>query len=79
MAKAEEFKIVIDKDGRIRMDFRGMSGESYRRIKEMLEETVGKTERIELAAGDAMPPGGVERKDSAEAESGDEEKLRGNS
>lgn len=56
MADAEEFKITIDRDGRIKMDFRGMNEESYRRIVQMLEETVGTVKPLEVEAGEEPPP-----------------------
>ena len=54
MSKPEEFKIHIDDEGRIRMDFRGMKPSSYRRIIEMLEETVGPVSIPDL--GEDEPP-----------------------
>jgi hypothetical protein len=62
MAQAEEFTVVIGADGRIRIDFRGMSESSYRRIVEMLEETVGPVEPIEIEAGEDEPPKVQERR-----------------
>lgn len=54
MAKPEEFEVIIDKDGRIRLDMRGMSAESYRRIVEVLNETVGPVQEVESEEDD--PP-----------------------
>ena len=54
MAKPEEFEVIIDKDGRIRLDMRGMSAESYRRIVEVLQETVGPVQEVESEEDD--PP-----------------------
>lgn len=56
MAEIEEFEVTIDRDGRIRLDFRGMSESSYRRIVEVLQETVGPVERLDLEAGGDEPP-----------------------
>jgi hypothetical protein len=62
MAKPEEFKFTIDKDGKILLDFRGMEEASYRRILELLQETVGPAEALEAQADEAEPPGVYERK-----------------
>ena len=77
MSTPEEFEVVIGKDGRIRLDFRGMNEESYRRIVQVLEETVGPAEALEAEAEEASPPG-VQRYGSGEtsAHDRDEESLR---
>ncbi|GEM_PF-5444021 len=69
MAEAEEFEIVIEPDGQVRMDLRGVSAESYRRIVDLLRETVGHVQEIEV--GDATPPPVV--RTAAEDESAQEE------
>lgn len=73
MAKPEEFKFTIDKDGKIVLDFRGMEEASYRRILQLLEETVGPTEAAEAQADEASPPGVYERK---RAQTGEQEELK---
>lgn len=57
MARPEEFKITIDKDGRIHLDFRGMEESSYRRILEALQEAVGPVEAAGTQFDEADPPG----------------------
>ena len=61
MAEREEFEVSIDANGRIKLDFRGMSESSYRRIVQMLEETVGRVEPLDLEAGEDAPPKVIER------------------
>jgi hypothetical protein len=56
MAKPEEFKFTIDKDGRIQLDFRGMEESAWRRILELLQETVGPAESVEVQSDEAEPP-----------------------
>lgn len=68
MAKPEEFKFTIDKDGRVRLDFRGMEESSYRRILELLQESVGPTESVEAQSDEAEPPGVYEQRKKAEEE-----------
>lgn len=68
MAKPEEFKFTIDKDGRVHLDFRGMEESSYRRILELLQETVGPTEAVEAQRDEAEPPGVYEQRRIAEEE-----------
>ena len=54
MAKPEEFRIQIEPDGRVVLDGRGMELTSYRRIVELLEETVGPVQELDRAPDD--PP-----------------------
>lgn len=54
MAKPEEFKIRIEPDGRIILNIDGMEESSYRRILELLEETVGPVSEVNIEPGD--PP-----------------------
>lgn len=75
MAKPEEFIVTIGPDGRIILDFRGMTEESYRRIVETLQETVGPVERIEVQA-DQSPPGGVRELDSAKIKEEEKAELK---
>ena len=56
MARPEEFEITIDADGRIVLNFNGMTETSYRRIVEVLRETVGPIESLELEAEEGDPP-----------------------
>lgn len=56
MAIPEEFEVVIGADGKIRLDFRGMSVESYRRIVEVLQETVGPAEALDIESEEDAPP-----------------------
>lgn len=62
MAKPEEFKFTIDKDGKIQLDFRGMEESSYRRILEMLQDMVGPVETVEAQSDEAEPPGVYEHR-----------------
>lgn len=55
MAKPEEFEIEIGPDGKIRLDFRGMEVESYRRIVEMLRDTVGPIEALDVSDPEEPP------------------------
>lgn len=73
MAKSEEFKFTIDKDGRVKLDFRGMEESSYRRIVEMLQEMVGPVEAEEAQRDEAEPPGVYEQRKKMEQE---QEELR---
>lgn len=69
MARREEFKVTIDKDGRIHLDFRGMEESSYRRILEALQESVGPVEAADTQFDEADPPGVLElRKAQTEAQ-----------
>ena len=75
MAKPEEFEVLIDRDGRIRLDFRGMRESSYKRIVEVLRETVGPVEAINIEADDVDPPDVHERRPTESRQSVDEEHL----
>ena len=57
MAQREEFEVTIGPDGHLRLDFRGMNEESYRRIVEVLKETIGPVEPIGIVAEEGEPPG----------------------
>jgi hypothetical protein len=77
VATPEEFEVIIDKDGRIRLNFRGMCETSYRRIVEVLQETVGPAEAAEIGAEEAAPPRVREtREEKATAEAEDRIKNR---
>lgn len=54
MAKPQEFTITIDKDGQIILDMNGVREKSFKRILELLEETVGPVRVVEVTPGD--PP-----------------------
>jgi len=54
VVKPEEFRIQIEPDGRVVLDGRGMELTSYRRIAELLEETLGPVQELERAPND--PP-----------------------
>ena len=54
VAKPEEFTVRIEPDGRIILEVEGLEETSYRRILELLEETVGPVRQIEAAGGE--PP-----------------------
>lgn len=56
MARPEEFEITIGADGRIELNFNGMTETSYRRIIEVLRETVGPIESLKLEAEEGDPP-----------------------
>jgi hypothetical protein len=55
MSRPEEFTIHIEADGRIILDGRGMEETSYRRILELLRETIGPARPLALDRSD--PPG----------------------
>ena len=54
MAQPEEFTIHIEPDGRIVLEGEGLSETSYRKIIELLEETIGPVREIQLSPQD--PP-----------------------
>lgn len=56
MTLNEEFEVKITKDGRIYLDFRGMKESSYKRIVDLLQETVGPVHPHEIPAGEDDPP-----------------------
>jgi hypothetical protein len=49
MSQPEEFTIHIEPDGRIILDGAGMHETSYRRILELLEETVGPVRHLDAS------------------------------
>lgn len=53
-ARPEEFTIHIEPDGRIILDGQGMRETNFRRIIELLEETVGPVQQLEVSPSD--PP-----------------------
>ena len=73
MSEFEDIKIVIGKDGRIRVDLRGMSAESYRRVVDMLEETVGMVQEVE--AGEEEEPPKVRELIEEKSDQDEEERL----
>jgi hypothetical protein len=54
MSRPEEFTIQIEPDGRVIFKSGELEESSYRRILELLEETVGPAQAVE--AGQADPP-----------------------
>lgn len=77
MSRKEEFDVIITPDGKIRLDFRGMKEESYRRILEVLQETVGPVEPLEAEAEQDSPPGVREvHGDGAKRNADKEKRLR---
>ena len=54
MAEPEEFTIHIEPDGRIVLDGAGMHETSFRRIIQLLEETVGPVRQLDVSTD---PPG----------------------
>ena len=75
LAKPEEFRITIRPDGKIELDFRGMEISSYRRIVELLQETVGPLEAADTEAEEGTPPG-VHRAKEKKADQADEQDLK---
>lgn len=56
MASPQEFTVTILPDGRIVLDMNGIQETSYRRILEMLQETVGPAHLVEMLPGDPPQP-----------------------
>ena len=71
VVKPEEFTIRIEPDGRVILQADGLQETSYRRILELLEETVGPVREIEAAPGD--PPALLLRPATDHATSSEEE------
>ena len=72
MSIPEEFEVRIDKDGRIHLDFHGMEESSYKRIVEVLRETLGPVEEVTVEAEEA-DPATVELRRLNQKQSGKEE------
>lgn len=64
--------MTIHADGRIELDFRGMEATSYRRIIELLQDTVGPVEPAETETEEGTPPG-VQRATAKKAKHGAKE------
>ncbi len=78
MAKPEEFEIEIGPDGKIRLDFRGMEVQSYRRIVEMLRDTVGPIEALDMSDSEG-PPAPQRLGESNRTSDGEELRQKGDS
>jgi hypothetical protein len=75
VSKPDEITIHIEPDGRIVVDGREMDEVSYRRLVELLEETIGPARELNAGPGEPPPAARLTAKKDREKRKAKEQKL----